>query len=111
MSPCEICVSFTEKQQTKITIKRSDKKTDKNDDEVAELLGDNSIESFGGSRAELEVAAKRLFTSPPRPQPLAFEALSLRTPARTVPPTPGTALQQKVESNLKKSLGSPLDIN
>ena len=86
MSPCEICASFTEEQQTKIThrkryIKRGDKKTDKNDDEDADLLGDNSIESFGGSHAELEVAAERLFTS-----------------------------QQKVQSNFEKSLGSRLDI-
>ena len=118
MSPCEICASFTEEQQTKITlrkryIKRGDRKNDKNVknvDEDADLLGDNLIESFGGSHAELEVAAERLFTSPPRPQPLAFEALSLRMPARTVPPTPGTALQQKVQSNLEKSLGSRLDI-
>ena len=114
MSPCEICPSFTKEQQTKIThrkryIKRGDKKTDKNDED-ADLLGDNSIESFGGSHAELEVAAESLFTSPPRPQPLSFEALSQRTPARTVPPTPGTALQQKVQSNLRKSLGSRLDI-
>ena len=56
------------------------------------------------------MAANRLFTSPPRPQPLSFEALSLRTPARTVPPTPGTALQQKVQANLEKSLSSRLDI-
>ena len=97
LSPCNICTSFTEEQHTKIThrkryIKRGDKKSeksDKNDDLDAELLGDNSIESFGGSHAELEVAAERLFTSPPRPQPLSFEALPLRTPARTVPPTPG----------------------
>ena len=58
----------------------------------------------------MEVAANRLFTSPPRPQPLSFEALSLRTPARTVPPTPGTALQLKVQANLEKSLSSRCDI-
>ena len=74
-----------------------------------ELLGDNLNESFRGSHAELEVAADRLFTSPPRTQPLSFEALSLRTPALTVPPTPGTALQPKVQSNLEKSLGSRFD--
>ena len=73
-------------------------------------MGDNSSESYGGSQAELEVAANRLFTSPPRPQPLSFEALSLQTPARTVPPTPGTALQQKVQANLEKSLSSRFDI-
>ena len=76
----------------------------------SELLGDNSIESFGGSQAELEVAADRLFTSPPRPQPLSFEALSIRTPAHSVPPTPGTALQLKVQANLEKSLSSRFDI-
>ena len=73
-------------------------------------MGDNSVESFAGSQADLESAADHLFTSPPRPQPLAFEALSLKTPAKTVPPTPGTALQQKLETKLEKSLGSRLDI-
>ena len=73
-------------------------------------MDDNSSESYGGSQAELEVAANRLFTSPPRPQPLSLEAFSLRTPARTVPPTPGTALQQKVQANLEKSLSSRIDI-
>ena len=61
-------------------IKRGDKKSeksDKNDDIDAELLGDNSIDCFGGYHAELEVAAEPLFTSPPRPQPLAFKALPL----------------------------------
>ena len=73
-------------------------------------MGDNSIESFGGSKAELEVAADRLFTYPPRPQPLSFEALSIRTPTHTVPPTPGKALQLKVQANLEKSLSSCFDI-
>ena len=60
--------------------------------------------------AEVEVAAECLFTSPPRTQPLSFEALPLRTQARTVPPTPGTALKVKVQSNLEKSLGSRFDV-
>ena len=34
----------------------------------------------------------------------------MKTPAKTVPPTLGTALHQKLESKLKKSLGSRLDI-
>ena len=51
-----------------------------------------------------------VFTSPPRTQPLSFEALSLHTPASTVPPTPGTALQLKVQANLEKSLSSRFDI-
>ena len=101
VSSCTICSSFTEEQITKIShrkrySKKSDKK-DKAEDTGSELLGDNSIESFGGSQAELEMAADRLFTSPPCPQPLSFEALSSRTPARTVAPTPGTALQLKVQ--------------
>ena len=113
LSPCTICSSFTDEQLAKITHrKRYSKKSDKNkaEDIDSELLGDNSSESYGGSHAELEVAANRLFTSPPRPQPLSFEALSLQTPAGTVPPTPGTALQQKVQANLEKSLSSRLDI-
>ena len=93
LSPCEICSSFTEEQLTKIThrkryVKRADKKsdkTDKNDDLGAELLGNNSIEPLGGSHAELEVADEHLFTSPPQPQPLSFEALSHQMLALTVP--------------------------
>ena len=66
-SPCTICDSFTEEQQTKITHRKRytkrDKKSDKQD-ESAEILGDNSVESFGGSQAELEIAAEHLFSSP-----------------------------------------------
>ena len=69
------------------------------------------MDSFTGSNADLESAADNLFTSPPHPQPLPFSSLSLKTPARTVPPTPGTALQQKIESNLEKSLGNALNIH
>ena len=114
ISRCEICACFTEEQQTKITqrkryIKRSEnKKADKNDEDL-DLLSGNSIESFEGSHPELKVAANH-FTSPSRPQPLAFEAFSLKTSAKTVPSTPGIAFQQKLESKLKKSLGSRPDI-
>ena len=38
-----------------------------------------------------------------------FESLSFKTP-QTVPPTPGTALQNKIESRLEKSLGSTFNI-
>ena len=69
-----------------------------------DLLGDD-VESFSGSHADLEGADDNLFASPPRPQPLCFEALSLKTPAKTVPPIPGTALQQKIESKLEKIPG------
>ena len=45
-----------------------------------DLLGDEDVESFTGSQADL--AADNLFASPPRPQPLRFESLSLKTPAK-----------------------------
>ena len=57
----------------------------------------------------LRVLLKNLFSSPPHPQPLRFESLSLKTP-QIVPPTPGTALQNKIESRLEKSLGSTFNI-
>ena len=69
------------------------------------------MDSFTGSHADLESAADNLFTSPPRPQPLPFSSLSIKTPAKTVPPTPGTALRQNIESNLEKSLGNTLSIH
>ena len=69
------------------------------------------MDSFTRSHADLESAADNLFTSPPRPQPLPFSSLSIKTPAKTVPPTPGTALQQRIESNLEKSLGNTLNIH
>ena len=56
ISPCEICASSTEEQQTEIThrkryVKRSqNKKADKNDEDF-DLLGDNSVESFTGTQA------------------------------------------------------------
>ena len=67
------------------------------------------MEAFAGSHSDLEGAAETLFSSPPRPQPLRFESLSLRTP-QTVPPTPGTALQNKIESKPEKSLGNQFSI-
>ena len=68
------------------------------------------MDSFTGSQAVLEGAAAQLFASPPRPQPLRFESLSLTTPAKSVPLTPGTSLQQKIESKLEKSLGCQFNI-
>ena len=37
--------------------------------------------------------------------------MSLQTPAKSVPPTPGTALKQKIETNLEKSLGNSRNIH
>ena len=97
-SPCNICASVSEEQQIKIKhrrqyvrkLKASDPcNTSKEDD--LDLLGDD-VEAFSGSQADLEDAAENSFSSPPLPQPLRFESLSLKTP-QTDPPTPGTALQ------------------
>ena len=110
-SPCNICASFSKEQQIKIKHRcryiRKQKSSDpcntsKEDD--LDILGDD-VEAFSVSQADLEDAADNLFSSPPRPQPLRFESLSLKTP-QTVPPTPGTALQNKIESRLEKSLGA-----
>ena len=111
--PCNICDSFTEEQQIKIKHRRRyirkqkslDPNTSKDD---LDLLGDDG-DAFSGSQADLEGAAENLFSSPPCPQPLRFESLSLKMP-QTVTPTPGTALQNKIESRLKNSLGSTFKI-
>ena len=101
--PCEICSGFSEEQILKIKNRhryvRKQKVTDTSKDDDLDLLGD-----------DLEAAADNLFASSPRPQPQHFEALSLKTPAKTVPPTPGKALQQKIESKLEKSLGTQFNI-
>ena len=65
------------------------------------------MKAFSGSQADLERAAENLFSYPLGPQ--LFESLSLRTP-QTVPPAPGTALQNKIESKLEKSLGNQFNI-
>ena len=105
-SPCKICASFTE-QLIKITHSKRYVKKQKNDttsskDDELDLLGDEDVDSFTGSHADLESVANNLFTSPPYPQPLPFSSFSIKTPAKTVPPISGTALQQKIESNLEK---------
>ena len=84
-------------------------KKDTTKDDELDLLGDEDVESFTGSQADHESAADNLFTSQPCPQPLPFE--TLKTPAKSVQPTPGTALQQKIESKLEKSLGNTFNIH
>ena len=73
-------------------------------------MGEGDGDSFTGSNADLESASDNLFTSPPRPQPLTLSSLSLKTPAKSVPPTPGKALQNKIQKNIEKSLGDSLNI-
>ena len=92
-------------------LRKQKKDTASSKDDELDLLGDEDVDSFTGSHADLESAADNLFTSPPHPQPLPFSSLSIKTPAKTVPPTPGTALQQKIESNLGKSLGNTFNIH
>ena len=96
--------------QRKHYVKKQKCHTASSKDNELDLLGDD-VDSFTGSQADLESAADNLLTSPPRPQPLPFSSLSLKTPAKTVPPTPGTALQHKIEANLEKSLGNSLNIH
>ena len=111
--PCNICSAFTEEQLLKIKHRRryvwKQKVADIYKDDELDLLGDDDVEAFSGSQADLEGAAENLFSSPPHVQPLHFETLSLKT-LKTVPPTPGTALQHKIESKLKKSLGTQFNI-
>ena len=114
-NPCQICAFFTEEQMLKISqrkryIKKQKSHTSSSKDDELDLLGDD-VDSFTGSNVDLESAADNLFTSPRHPQPLPFSSLSIKTPAKTAPPTPGTALQQKIESNLEKSLGNTLNIH
>ena len=113
-SPFGICAAFTEEQLIKITHRKryvKKQKRDTNKDDGLDLLGDEDVESFTGSHADLESAADNLFTSPPHPQSHPFESLSIKTPAKSVPPTPGTALQQKIDSKLEKFLGNTLNVH
>ena len=85
-SPCNICANFTEEQQIKIEHRRryvrkqkaSDPCNPSKDDDL-DLLG-NDVEVFSGSQADLAGATDKLFYFLPRPQPLRFESLSLKTP-------------------------------
>ena len=100
--PCNICGSFTDEQLLKI------KKTD------ACMFGSRrqptiDVEVFSGSHADLEDTAEQLYSSPPRPQPFHFETLSIKSP-QTVPHTPGSVLQNTIESKLEKSLGACFNI-
>ena len=84
--------AFTEEQLIKIThrkhyVKKQKRDTTTSKDDELDLLGDEDVDSFTGSHADLESAADNLFTSLPRPQPLPFSSLSIKTPAKTVPPT------------------------
>ena len=67
--PCEICSGFSEELLLKIKNRhryvRKQKATDTSKDDDLDLLGDEDVESFSGSHADLEDAADNLFVSPP----------------------------------------------
>ena len=108
---CLLCKSFTEEQKLKIKNRRlyvRKQKLNSSKDEL-DLLGEPEVEdAFSGSHEDLENVAEQLYSSPSCPQPLRFEYLSLKMP-QTVP-TPGTALQNRIENKIEKSLGSQLNI-
>ena len=64
------------------------------------------------SLAPMQTSRVLLTISSPHPPVLdLFSSLSLKTPAKSVPPTPGTALQQKIQTNIEKSLNDSLNIH
>ena len=109
ISPCNICASFTEEQMIKIThrkryVKKQKSDSPKNDDKL-ELLVNQEVESFSGSHADLESAADHLFTYPPRPQPLAFEALLLKLQQNLSHPPQVLPYNRKLNQNLNNLWG------
>ena len=98
----QLCSSFPEEQNLKIKNRRRydrKQKLDLSKDNL-DLLGNLDLEEvFSGSHEHLENTPQQ-YSSPPRPQYLCLQALSIKTP-HNVSPTLGTALQHKI----KKSLG------
>ena len=70
---CEICSGFSKEQLLQIKNRRryvrKQKATATSEDDNLDLLGDEDVESFSGSHADLEGAADNLFASPPCPNP------------------------------------------
>ena len=103
----------SEEQNIKIKNQRRyvwKQKLDSCKDDLNLLWNPEVKDTFSGSHEDLENAAEQLYSSPPCPQPLRFEVLSLKT-TQTVPPTPGTALRKnKIQNKIEKTLGSQLNI-
>ena len=102
-------------QHRKRYLKKQKAEISSKDNEL-DLLGEGDGDAFTGSNADLESAADNPFTSPPPPPPPSSATclqffISQNTSAKSVPPTPGTALQQKIQTNLEKSLGNSLNIH
>ena len=51
---------------------------------------------FSGSHEDLENTAQQLYASPPCPQHLCLDALSIKMP-QNIPPIPGTARHNKID--------------
>ena len=77
-----VLLQMSKISQRKRYIKKQKCLTVTSKDDELDLQGDD-VDSFTGSNADLESAADNLFTSPPRPQPLPFSSLSLKTPVTT----------------------------
>ena len=97
---CSVCSSFTEDQKFKIKnrkryVRKSIKLVSSQDE--SDLLGDvKGDKVFSGSHEELENTVQQLYASPPQPQQLRFNSLSLKTLQnipKTIPPTPGTSFR------------------
>ena len=94
--------------QRKRYIKNRKALTSTSKDDELHLLGDD-VDSFTVSNADFESAADNLFTSPPRLAPTLQFIVSQDT-SQDCPTTPGTALQQTIETKLEKSLGYSLNV-
>ena len=95
---CQLCSSFSEQ---KVKIKKQRRYVQKQNSDLSKddlnLLGDPDLEEvFLGSHEDSENTAQQLHSSPPRLQHLHLDALSIKTPQH-IPPTPGTALQHKID--------------
>ena len=109
-SPSEICASFTKEQLIQIThrkryVKKQKKDTTSSIDDKLDLLGDEDVDSFTGSHADLESAADNLFTSPPHPHPLPFESLSLKMPEKRLSYPPQVLLYSRRLNQIRKIPG------
>ena len=70
-------------------------KADTSKDDELDLLGDEDVESFTGSQADLEGAADNLFASPPHPQPLRFNHCLLKLQLKLSRLSPNSRVQTR----------------
>ena len=85
-SPCEICASFSDEQMNKE--ETLCKEADTSRDNELDLLGDEDVDSFTGSQADLEGAAEQLFVSSPCPKPLVFRVTVSQNSSQICPTYP-----------------------